>query len=52
MAVLSGRDIRRLIKGEPPLIEGWLDLDEQVPVDEYLQSIRFYYHLIRQSMET
>ena len=24
--------------------------DEQVPVDEYLQSIRFYYHLIRQSM--
>src|SRR3972149_3909875 len=30
MAALSSRDIRRLIKGKPPLIEGWLDLDEQV----------------------
>ena len=25
-------------------------IDEQVPVEEYLQAIRFYYHLIRQSM--
>jgi carboxypeptidase PM20D1 len=26
-------------------------IDEQVPVEEFLQAIRFYYHLIRQSME-
>ena len=26
-------------------------IDEQVPVEDYLQAIRFYYHLIRQSME-
>lgn len=25
-------------------------IDEQVPVEDYLQAIRFYYHLIRQSM--
>ena len=25
-------------------------IDEQVPVDEYMRAIRFYYHLIRQSM--
>jgi len=25
-------------------------IDEQAPVEEYLQAIRFYYHLIRQSM--
>jgi dUTP pyrophosphatase len=30
MPVLSGNDIRRLIKASPPLVEGWLDLDAQV----------------------
>lgn len=26
-------------------------IDEQVPVEDYLQAIRFYYHLLRQSMQ-
>jgi len=30
MPVLSGSDIRRLIGRNPPLVEGWLSLDEQV----------------------
>ena len=30
MPVLSGSDIRRLIGQNPPLVEGWLSLDEQV----------------------
>jgi dUTP pyrophosphatase len=30
MPVLSSNDIRRLIKSNPPLVEGWLNLDEQV----------------------
>ncbi len=29
-AVLSGQDIRGLLKLEPPLIEGYIDLDEQL----------------------
>ena len=29
-AVLSQQDIRRLIKQEPPLVEGYIDLEEQV----------------------
>jgi len=29
-AVLSQQDIRRLIKQEPPLLEGYIDLEEQV----------------------
>jgi dUTP pyrophosphatase len=40
MAVLSGSDIRRLIKQEPPLIEGWLDLDEQVQANGFDLTLR------------
>ncbi len=40
MAVLSGNDIRRLIKGKPPLIEGWLDLDEQVQANGFDLTLR------------
>jgi len=29
-AILSRADIRRLLQQEPPLIEGWIDLEEQV----------------------
>ncbi len=30
MSVLAARDIRRLIKQSPPLVEGYISLDEQV----------------------
>ena len=40
MAVLSGHDIRRLIKSEPSLIEGWLDLDEQVQANGFDLTLR------------
>ena len=35
MAVLSGHDIRRLLKGRTPLIEGWLDLEAQVQANGF-----------------
>ncbi len=28
--VLSGTEIRRLLKGKPPLVEGWVDLEQQL----------------------
>jgi dUTP pyrophosphatase len=40
MAVLSGSDIRRLIKQKPPLIEGWLNLDEQVQANGFDLTLR------------
>jgi dUTP pyrophosphatase len=40
MAVLSGKDIRRLIRGKPPLVEGWLDLDEQVQANGFDLTLR------------
>lgn len=40
MAVLSGNDIRRLIKRSPPLVEGWLDLDEQVQANGFDLTLR------------
>jgi dUTP pyrophosphatase len=40
MTVLSGNDIRRLIKREPPLVEGWLDLDEQVQANGFDLTLR------------
>jgi len=40
MAVLSGNDIRRLIKAKPPLIEGWLNLDEQVQANGFDITLR------------
>ena len=40
MAVLSGRDIRRLIQKEPPLVEGWVDLEEQVQANGFDLTLR------------
>jgi dUTP pyrophosphatase len=40
MAVLSGNDIRRLIDGKPPLVEGWLDLDAQVQANGFDLTLR------------
>jgi dUTP pyrophosphatase len=40
MSVLSGRDIRRLIEQEPPLVEGWLGLDEQVQANGFDLTLR------------
>jgi len=40
MAVLSGNDIRRLIMGNPPLVEGWLNLDEQVQANGFDLTLR------------
>jgi dUTP pyrophosphatase len=40
MAVLSGNDIRCLIKTEPPLVEGWLDLDAQVQANGFDLTLR------------
>jgi dUTP pyrophosphatase len=40
MGVLSGHDIRDLIRREPPLIEGWLNLEEQVQANGFDLSLR------------
>ena len=40
MSVLSGNDIRRLIKSKPPLVEGWLDLDAQVQANGFDLTLR------------
>ena len=40
MPVLSGNDIRRLLKRKPPLIEGWLNLDEQVQANGFDLTLR------------
>ena len=40
MPVLSGNDIRRLIKRQPPLVEGWLNLDEQVQANGFDLTLR------------
>jgi dUTP pyrophosphatase len=40
MAVLTGRDIRRLIKSAPPLVEGWMDLDKQVQPNGFELTLR------------
>jgi dUTP pyrophosphatase len=40
MAVLSGKDIRRLIEAEPPLIQDWLNLDEQVQANGFDLTLR------------
>jgi dUTP pyrophosphatase len=40
MAVLSGSDIRRLIRQEPPLVEGWIDLNEQVQANGFDITLR------------
>jgi dUTP pyrophosphatase len=40
MPVLSGNDIRRLIQQKPPLVEGWLNLDEQVQTNGFDLTLR------------
>ncbi len=40
MPVLSKHDILKLIEGEPPLVAGWLDLDEQVQANGFDLSLR------------
>jgi len=40
MAVLSGRDIRRLMERKPPLVEGWINLDEQVQANGFDLTLR------------
>jgi dUTP pyrophosphatase len=40
MSVLSSKDIRRLLKSQPPLVEGWLNLDEQVQANGFDLTLR------------
>jgi len=40
MPVLSGNDIRRLLKQTPPLVEGWINLDEQVQTNGFDLTLR------------
>jgi dUTP pyrophosphatase len=40
MSVLSSKDIRRLIKQKPPLVEGWLNIDEQVQANGFDLTLR------------
>jgi len=39
-SVLSGADIRRLLQNEPPLIEEWLDLEQQVQTNGFDLTLR------------
>jgi dUTP pyrophosphatase len=39
-AVLSGQDIRELLKLEPPLIEGYIELDEQLQPNGFDLTLR------------
>jgi dUTP diphosphatase len=40
MSVLSSKDIRRLLKTSPPLVEGWLNLDDQVQANGFDLTLR------------
>ena len=40
MSVLSSHDIRRLIQADPPLVEGYINLDEQVQTNGFDLSLR------------
>ncbi len=40
MAVLSSQDIQQLLKQEPPLVEGWIDLEEQVQTNGFDLTLR------------
>ena len=40
MSVLSGKDIRYLIEQDPPLVEGWIGLDEQVQANGFDLTLR------------
>ena len=39
-AILSKQDIRKLLKQEPPLIEGWVALEEQVQTNGFDLTLR------------
>lgn len=40
-----------MFRATPETLQYAHGINEQIPVDEYLQAIRFYYHLIRRSAE-
>jgi dUTP pyrophosphatase len=40
MSVLSGQDIQRLLNQEPPLVEGWIDLKEQLQINGFDLTLR------------
>ena len=40
MAVLSGKDLLNLVKGNPPLVEGFVHLDEQVQANGFDLTLR------------
>jgi len=40
MAVLSGQDIKRLLNREPPLVEGWVDLETQLQANGFDLTLR------------
>ena len=40
MAVLSGQDIQRLLKQDPPLVEGWIDLEAQLQANGFDLTLR------------
>jgi len=40
MAVLADSEIRRLIKQEPPLVEGYIDLEKQVQANSFELTLR------------
>lgn len=40
MAVLTDSEIRRLISGEPPLVEGYIDLEAQVQANGFELTLR------------
>ncbi len=40
MSVLAGRDIRRLLAGQPPLVEGYINLDEQLQANGFELTLR------------
>jgi len=40
MTVLSKQDIHRLLNEEPPIIEGWIDLEEQVQANGFDLTLR------------
>ncbi len=40
MSVLSSRDIRKLIAADPPLVEGYIDLEQQVQANGFDLSLR------------
>ncbi len=40
MSVLSSKDIHRLLKRRPPLVEGWLNLEEQVQANGFDLTLR------------